>query len=64
MKLNPEKSALLVIDMQEGFLNPESPTYIPMAWETVPRGIEVQRKARELGIPILSEDQFLEMIAE
>ncbi|MBQ3009723.1 MAG: cysteine hydrolase [Oscillospiraceae bacterium] len=52
MKLNPEKSALLVIDMQEGFLNPESPTYIPMAWETVPRCIAVQRKARELGIPV------------
>ena len=52
MKLNPEKSALLVIDMQEGFLNPESPTYIPMAWETVPRCIAVQRKARELCIPV------------
>ena len=52
MKLNPEKSALLVIDMQEGFLNPESPTYIPMAWDTVPACAAVQRKARELGIPV------------
>lgn len=52
MKLNPEKTALLVIDMQEGFLNPESPTYIPMAWETVPRCAAVQHKARELGIPV------------
>ena len=52
MKLNPNKTALLVIDMQEGFLNPESPTYIPMAWDTVPACIAVQRKARELGIPV------------
>lgn len=52
MKLNPQQTALLVIDMQEGFLNPESPTYIPMAWETVPRCAAVQRKARELGIPV------------
>ena len=52
MKLNPTKTALLVIDMQEGFLNPESPTYIPMAWETVPRCAAVQRKARALGIPV------------
>lgn len=52
MKLNPEKTALLVIDMQEGFLNPESPTYIPMAWDTVPACAAVQGKARELGIPV------------
>ena len=51
MKLNPEKSALLVIDMQEGFLNPESPTYIPMAWETVNEGYCL-KCARELGIPV------------
>ncbi len=52
MKLNPQKTALLVIDMQEGFLNAESPTYIPAALETVPRCAAVQRKARELGIPV------------
>ena len=52
MMLNPKKTALLVIDMQEGFLNPESPTYIPMAWDTVPACAAVQKKARELGIPV------------
>lgn len=52
MKLNPAKTALLVIDMQEGFLNPESPTYIPMAWDTVPACAAVQQKARQLGIPV------------
>ena len=54
MKLNPAKTALLVIDMQAGFLNPESPTYIPMAWDTVPACAAVQRKARALGIPVYS----------
>ena len=52
MKLNPNKTALLVIDMQEGFLNPQSPTYIPMAWDTVPACAAVQDKARALGIPV------------
>ena len=52
MKLNPQQTALLVIDMQEGFLNPESPTYIPMAWDNVPACAAVQNKARELGIPV------------
>jgi len=53
MKLNPEKTALLVIDMQEGFLNPASPTYIAGAPATVPACAAVQRKARELGIPVI-----------
>lgn len=53
MKLNPNKTALLVIDMQGGFLHPESPTCIPSAMETVPRCVFVQEKARELGIPVI-----------
>lgn len=52
MHLNPAKTALLVIDMQEGFLNPESPTYIPAASETVPRCAAVQEKARQLGVSV------------
>ena len=52
MKLEPNKTALLVIDMQGGFLDPQSPTCIPAARETVPRCAAVQKKARELGIPV------------
>lgn len=33
----PEKSALLVIDMQEYFLNPESPAYLPASPAIIPR---------------------------
>lgn len=53
MKLDPSKTALLVIDMQGGFLHPDSPTCIPTAMETVPRCAAVQEKARELGIPVI-----------
>lgn len=53
MKLIPAKTALLVIDMQEGFLNPASPTYIAGAPATVPACAAVQGKARELGIPVI-----------
>lgn len=52
MKLDAEKTALLVIDMQDGFLAPESPTYIPAARATVPACAAVQEKARQLGIPV------------
>lgn len=52
MKLCPQKTALLVIDMQDGFLNPQSPTYIPMARDTVPACVAVQEKARQLGVDV------------
>lgn len=52
MKLDPNKTVLLVIDMQEGFLNEASPTCIPAARETVPMCAAVQEKARQLGIGV------------
>lgn len=52
MKLNAEKTALLVIDMQGGFIDEASPTCIPAARGTVPACAAVQEKARELGIPV------------
>lgn len=53
MKLNPTKTALLVIDMQGGFIDETSPTCIPAARETIPACAAVQEKARELGIPVI-----------
>lgn len=46
------KSALLIIDMQNGFLNAASPLCIPTAKATVPACAESIRWAREESIPI------------
>lgn len=52
MRVDPNKTALLVIDMQEGFLNEASPMCIPTAKRTVPACAAAQEKARALGIGI------------
>lgn len=44
--------ALLVIDMQNGFLNPTSPLFIAGAPATVPVCQKVIERCRELGIPV------------
>jgi len=46
------RTALIVIDMQGGFLSPESAQYIDGAAATVPACAEVIRNCRERGIPV------------
>ena len=45
-------AALIVIDMQNGFLNPSSPLYIAGAPATVPACRQVIAHSREKGIPV------------
>ncbi len=52
MKENKTKSALLVIDMENGFINPESVHCIRNAAKTVPALTRSIQIAREKGIPI------------
>ena len=47
------KQALIVIDMQNGFLNPESPLCIRGARATVPACARVIRACREADIPVI-----------
>ena len=47
-----EKAALLVIDMQNGFISPASPLFIAGAPATVPQCAEVISSCRERGIPV------------
>lgn len=46
------KQALIVIDMEEAFLNEKSPLYIQQAADTVPQLAKVIAKARERKIPV------------
>lgn len=52
MKENKTRSALLVIDMENGFINPESVHCIRNAAKTVPALIQSIETAREKGIPV------------
>ena len=47
------KSALLVIDMQNGFLSPRSPLFIAGAPATVPACARVIARCREKGVPVV-----------
>lgn len=47
-----EKAALLVIDMQNGFISPASPLFIAGAPATVPHCAEVISSCRDRGIPV------------
>ena len=49
---NDGKAALLVIDMEEGFLNAQSPLYIQQAAKTVPACARVIAQARQWKIPV------------
>lgn len=48
----PERSALLIIDMQNGFLSPMSAQCIQMAAATLPDCAAAAKKARQSGIPV------------
>ena len=52
MRENVTRSALLVIDMEQGFIDPASPLCIPMAAATVPAVARAVETARKKAIPV------------
>jgi len=52
MKPNPTRSALLVIDMENGFVEPEGGHCIRFARSTVPACVRAVETARKKGIPV------------
>ena len=52
MKDNPTRTAILVIDMEQGFLSPSSPHCIPAAAATVPALCRALDTARAKGIAV------------
>lgn len=51
--INPKKSALLVIDMQNGFLEENAPLEVPMAREQIPNFKKLLTYCRENSIPVI-----------
>lgn len=52
LELFMEKTALIMIDMQRGFLDESSPCYIAGAKATVPACAKVAEFCREAGVPV------------
>ncbi|MFP3485625.1 MAG: isochorismatase family cysteine hydrolase [Vulcanisaeta sp.] len=51
--LNPSKTAVLVIDMQNDFVKPNGKLYVPTAQETIPAIRKLLEKARSANVPII-----------
>ena len=52
MKPNPARAALILIDMENGFVEPEGGHCIRFAKSTVPACVRAVETAREKGIPV------------
>ncbi len=53
LRLNPEKSALIVVDMQNFFLDPASPTFTPGGVPILPNVKRLIDTFRDAGRPVL-----------
>jgi nicotinamidase-related amidase len=51
--LDPSKTAVLVIDMQNDFVKPNGKLYVPTAQETIPAIRKLLEKARSANVPII-----------
>jgi len=52
-RLDPKKSALLIIDMQNGFVEAGAPLEVPMARQQLPIMKKLLQFCRERGIPVV-----------
>jgi biuret amidohydrolase len=58
-RLDPRRTALLVIDMQRGFMDPDASMLIPEAWDIVPSTKKMVDFCRAANIPVV----FTEFVA-
>jgi biuret amidohydrolase len=58
-RMLPSRTALLVIDMQKSFMDPEASLAVPQAWDILPRIINTVDFCREANIPVI----FTEFVA-
>jgi nicotinamidase-related amidase len=52
VELPGEKTALVIVDMQNDFVDPDGALHVPAAKEAVPRVQRLLERAREAGVPI------------
>ncbi len=52
-EIRPEECALIVVDLQEDFVNPGNPMCVPEAYRQIPRVKELIQGCRDVGVPVL-----------
>ncbi|WP_078430522.1 cysteine hydrolase family protein [Alkalihalobacterium alkalinitrilicum] len=52
-EIKKEECALIVIDLQEDFVNPSHPMCVPEAYRMIPRVSKVVNACRDLGVPVI-----------
>lgn len=51
-EIRPEECALIVVDLQQDFVKPGSPMFVPEAYRQIPRVKKLIEACREVGMPI------------
>src|SRR5690242_191644 len=52
-RIKPEQCALIVVDLQEDFVNPKNPMCVPEAYRQIPRVKRTIEACRSLGVPVI-----------
>ncbi len=52
-RMDPARTALLVIDMQRSFMDPQSSLYVPTAWEILPAVRGLVEHCRGARVPVI-----------
>ena len=58
-EIKPEECALIVIDLQEDFVNPGNPMCVPEAYRQIPRVLNLIEGCREAGVPVLYTEHHI-----
>ena len=57
-EIKPEECALVVVDLQEDFVNPGNPMCVPEAYRQIPRVLALIEGCREAGVPVPDSIEF------
>jgi nicotinamidase-related amidase len=52
-RIKPEECALIVVDLQEDFVNPKNPMCVPEAYRQIPRVKRLIEACRSLAVPVI-----------
>jgi len=58
-EIKKEECALVVVDLQEDFVNPGNPMCVPEAYRQIPRVITLVNACREVGVPVIYTEHHI-----